>query len=262
MRINTLVTIAVELSLAVTTPIPPAPTGRMRRWATPGNEPGASPPEPADAARDSSPALAGAAVAAPATAGMAPSLAAPGTAALPPGAGLANAATALRQGAGLANADPAQAPRTSAGLANANAASPAPVPPPVPLTPAIEEKRLPALLRDQRVMLFHPTLLCLAMHHAGRDRLRLPIEDITGAELMPESQSVRFRFGPGGRAGEVVVNTANLGATLIAYCIGAGIPLPNQASKSLQVTEHGVRLELRLTITSTPFYRPRGSSEW
>ncbi|WP_159993785.1 hypothetical protein [Roseomonas sp. 18066] len=185
----------------------------------------------------------------------------------PPGldqVGLANAAGGpLRQGASLPNPNARPGMTQGAGLANSRAtAAPPPLPPPVPLNGIPAEPRQPPLLREHRVLLFHPTLLCQALHHCGRDRLRLPIEDVTSAEMLTDSQSVRFRFGPGGRSGEVVVNTPGLGATLIAYCIGAGIPIPASAAKSLQVTEHGVKLELRLTMTTPPYFRPRASSEW
>ncbi|MFB9969299.1 hypothetical protein ACFFMP_04235 [Pseudoroseomonas cervicalis] len=118
------------------------------------------------------------------------------------------------------------------------------------------------LLRDHRILTFSPALLCAALHHAGRGQMRLPPEEVTAAELLPEEQSVRFRFGPQGRAGEAVVTAPGLGATLIAYCIGTGIPMPAQAAKSLKVTDLGVVLELRLVLTSPPFFRPRNAAEW
>ncbi|EFH12049.1 hypothetical protein, partial [Teichococcus cervicalis] len=120
----------------------------------------------------------------------------------------------------------------------------------------------PVLLRDHRILTFSPALLCAALHHAGRGQMRLPPEEVTAAELLPEEQSVRFRFGPQGRAGEAVVTAPGLGATLIAYCIGTGIPMPAQAAKSLKVTDLGVVLELRLVLTSPPFFRPRNAAEW
>ncbi|ONG47725.1 hypothetical protein BKE38_22800 [Pseudoroseomonas deserti] len=247
------------------TDLPPAPpSGRLRRWALTADDAAAGPvapgsfgPElsldtlPDDQSRSGT--------------GSGAVTLAPPRPATPDQAGLANApADKLRQGASLPNPN-ARAPVTQgAGLANSRSAAPAApaLPPPVPLNGIPAEPRQPPLLREHRVLLFHPTLLCQALHHCGRDRLRLPIEDVTGAEMLTDSQSVRFRFGPGGRSGEVVVNTPGLGATLIAYCIGAGIPIPASAAKSLQVTEQGVKLELRLTLTTAPYFRPRGSSEW
>ncbi len=247
------------------TDLPPAPpSGRPRRWAL----------QPDDAA------VAAAASAAPTTAfgpelsldnGAGTSGGADTAILVPPRpatagpAGLAAAPNQpLRQGASLPNPNAQPGVTQGAGLANSRGAAPpaAALPPPVPLNGLPAEPRQPPLLREHRVLLFHPTLLCQALHHCGRDRLRLPIEDVTGAEMLTDSQSVRFRFGPGGRSGEVVVTTPGLGATLIAYCIGAGIPIPASAAKSLQVTEHGVKLELRLTMTAAPYFRPRASAEW
>jgi hypothetical protein len=262
----------------VTDQPPVLSSSRQRRWARAVDDAAGTLP-PADAplpelaldTAGAAPAGLGAAAASglaapprpapPASVGLANSPAPP----LRQGASLPNPNTGgLAQGAGLANPN-AGGVTQGAGLANprvAPAPAPPPLPPPVPLNGIPAEPRQPPLLREHRVLLFHPTLLCQALHHAGRDRLRLPIEDVASAEMLTDSQSVRFRFGPGGRSGEVVVNTPGLGATLIAYCIGSGIPIPAHAAKSLQVTEHGVKLELRLTMTTPPYFRPRGSSEW
>lgn len=145
------------------------------------------------------------------------------------------------------------------------AAAPAAARPAAPAGPAAGPGIAPAppvLLRDHRILTFSPALLCAALHHAGRNHMRLPPEEVTAAELLPDAQSVRFRFGPQGRAGEAVVTAPGLGATLIAYCIGTGIPVPAQAAKSLKVTDLGVVLELRLVLTSPPFFRPRNAAEW
>ncbi|MCQ4158885.1 hypothetical protein NON00_02955 [Roseomonas sp. GC11] len=146
----------------------------------------------------------------------------------------------------------------------AAAALPAPAPPKAepPPRPAPVPSGPPVLLRDHRILTFAPQMLCLALHHAGRNQMRLPVGEISAAELLPDSQAVRFRFGPQGRAGEVVVGTPALAAMLIAYCIGAGIPVPTQAAKTLEVTDLGVKLELRIVLTAPPFFKPRNAAEW
>lgn len=229
-------------------PTPPA-GGRLRRWGAPGAALPAEPP-PADAAPARVPAPAGP-----------PAL----PAASPWGAAYAAAPPAPP--AGEAAPEPAAPAAAPVGPGLAAAPRPAAAPPPASPGAAATAGRPggaapPVLLRDHRILTFSPALLCAALHHAGRGQMRLPPEEVTAAELLPEEQSVRFRFGPQGRAGEAVVTAPGLGATLIAYCIGTGIPMPAQAAKSLKVTDLGVVLELRLVLTSPPFFRPRNAAEW
>ncbi len=111
-----------------------------------------------------------------------------------------------------------------------------------------------AILIDRRMIVFKPYMLCAAVEQAGRARLELPLTEVTHVALQPGTQSVRFRFGFGEAAIEREMGGAELAALLIVYCIGARIPLPTRAAKTVSVTRSGVLLDFVMSFTTAPVW--------
>ncbi len=101
-------------------------------------------------------------------------------------------------------------------------------------------------LVEKRVVEFHPPALRMAMESAGVQLYGLPRLPVTGMALLPQEAAARFRLGTGAAATDHVIEGPRLVAMLIGYCIGAGVPLPNAASKTLRV--HEAFVEVRFTV--------------
>ena len=101
-------------------------------------------------------------------------------------------------------------------------------------------------------------MLRVAMEVAGLGRLGLPPGIVTALEPLPARQALRVRAGTGATAVEREVEAPHMAAILIAYCLGARIPLPRVAAKTVAVVEDGLLLEFLTTLTNPPRYqRPR-----
>ncbi len=73
--------------------------------------------------------------------------------------------------------------------------------------------------------------------------LGMPDGMVTAVQPRVPSNEVEFTLTNGsGTAQPVVLATASLGALAVAYLIAVRVPVPKQATKSISVTEHGVRL--------------------
>jgi hypothetical protein len=108
------------------------------------------------------------------------------------------------------------------------------------------------------VIAFRPIALRAAIEFAGAARLGIPPGSVSGALPMPGQQAVRIRYGNGATAGERMVQAPEMAAILIAYCLGARVPLPRIAAKTVLVTGDGVTLEFLTILASPPRYqRPR-----
>lgn len=114
-------------------------------------------------------------------------------------------------------------------------------------------------IHDERVVEFRPEALVVAMHGFGRGRFGAPFADVHSATPMPDENAVRFRFGPDGTHGEIVLDGARLAALVIGYCSGARIPLPRGASKYMLVTERGVRFDFATSYEIAPEFRSRAA---
>ena len=66
---------------------------------------------------------------------------------------------------------------------------------------------------------------------------------------------MRFRFGSEDSAAERTFEAQVVGAVLVAFCIGAGIPLPARAQKSISVIHGQVVLEFVVSLSEPPRYR-------
>jgi hypothetical protein len=115
-----------------------------------------------------------------------------------------------------------------------------------------------AALIDRRVIAFRPLALVAAMQSAGPQLGLLSEEEVTEARPLPGRQAVAFDLRHDGTISERVLGAAELGSVLIAYCIGAGVPMPSRAGKTLEVTRGGVTLDF-VTTYGTPPRRTRGA---
>lgn len=125
-----------------------------------------------------------------------------------------------------------------------------------------------AVLVDRRVLAFRPGCLAAVMESVGRLRHGLPRAAITLVEPLPAEQAVRFHFGKGEAAKSRDFSAQDLGVLLIAYCIGAHVPLPAKAAKAVSVTYSGVILDFVIAFAAPPAWqRPtnmpsRVKGEW
>jgi hypothetical protein len=109
-----------------------------------------------------------------------------------------------------------------------------------------------AVLVDRRVLAFRPASLIAAVEGPGRARLDLPKPAIQRAELIPAEQIVRFHFGEPPDVQCRSFGCQELGALLIAYCIGVRVPLPARAAKAVTITSWGVVLDFVLSFLEPP----------
>ncbi|MBY0336346.1 MAG: hypothetical protein K2X11_07020 [Acetobacteraceae bacterium] len=107
-------------------------------------------------------------------------------------------------------------------------------------------------IHDHRTVAFRAAALVAAMSGFGRSRFGVPAAPLHSAEPLPDRQAVRFRFGPDGTAGEVVLAGDSLAALIIGYCSGARIPLPRRAAKHMAITSDGVRFDFSMTYADAP----------
>ncbi len=117
-----------------------------------------------------------------------------------------------------------------------------------------------AALMDRRILAFRPPCLVAAMEGVGRAWLSLPEASILQAEPVPAEQLVQFHFSGLKGVESCSLGGQELGAMLIAYCIGARVPLPARAaSKTVSVTHWGVVLDFVIAFTAPPRWeRPSG----
>ena len=114
-----------------------------------------------------------------------------------------------------------------------------------------------AVCVDRRIIAFGPAMIHAAVEACARERMDLPPHGLAEAVPLPAEQAVRLRFGGGSEAVDRVVDAGEMAALLIAFCIGARIPLPRRASKTVTVTSAGVVLDFLVTLGSPPrFERP------
>lgn len=109
-----------------------------------------------------------------------------------------------------------------------------------------------AALIDRRVIAFRVPSLIAAMEQVGPSLGLITGQAVTDAATLPAEQAVLFQLGHGPAAERRRVGGAELAALLIAYCLGAKIPLPSRATKSISVTGNGVLLDLVVSLASPP----------
>jgi hypothetical protein len=109
-----------------------------------------------------------------------------------------------------------------------------------------------AALIERRVLAFRPAALVAAMQRGGKGLGLLKEEEVTEARPLPDRQAVAFTLRQDGVATERVLGIPELTAMLIAYCIGAGLPLPSRAGKTVQVTQGGVTLDFVMSFAAPP----------
>lgn len=105
---------------------------------------------------------------------------------------------------------------------------------------------------DRRMLEFHGPALRMALEAAGARLYGLPWLPVTDMGLLPQEDAVRFRLGTGETAADHVIAGPRLGAMLIGYCIGAGVPLPNLAAKTMRVHDSFVELGFTIGYANAP----------
>jgi len=112
-----------------------------------------------------------------------------------------------------------------------------------------------AAMVDHRIIAFRPSVLRAAIEATGLGRLGIPPGTMISAEPVPEEAAIRIRYGTTAEITERMVTAQEIGAILIAYCVGARIPLPMRATKVVSVVRGGVMLDFLTTVTRPPRYQ-------
>jgi hypothetical protein len=111
-----------------------------------------------------------------------------------------------------------------------------------------------AFLTDRRILNFGPDALSAAMSAVGRLRYGFPSVGAIDVDIHPEQQAVRFKFSAGNKKIDNLLNSSELAGLLIAYCIGARIPIPKRSAKTIVVNSGCVTFEFILTLSSAPAF--------
>jgi hypothetical protein len=120
---------------------------------------------------------------------------------------------------------------------------------------------LSALFMDHRVLTFRPALLCAAFEACGREQVHAPAAAVSDAEPLPDRQAVRFRFGLEEHAPELLLGVADLSVLLLAYCVGARVPLPLRSHKNISVVKGGVVIDFLTTMNRLPRFAQKRAAE-
>ena len=106
---------------------------------------------------------------------------------------------------------------------------------------------------DSRQLLFDEAAIRASVTVENRvaRHLQLPMGAADRVHLMPDEQCLEIvANGPGGNPTIHRLSAAQLGALLIAYCIGSGIPVPRNCKKTIVVNDHDVALMFTSRIAS------------
>lgn len=110
-----------------------------------------------------------------------------------------------------------------------------------------------AIFVDRRALAFKERALCGALNALWKENstgVRA-----AGAKFLTAQQQVILTLNVGDQTEHRTLGAAELAPLLIGYCIGARLPLPASAVKTVTVNPGGVLLDFMLAYTTMPAYR-------
>ena len=110
-----------------------------------------------------------------------------------------------------------------------------------------------AIFVDRRALAFKERGLCDALNALWKENstgVRA-----AGAKFLTAQQQVVLTLNVGEQVERRTLGAAELAPLLIGYCIGARLPLPASAVKTVTVNPAGVLLDFMLVYTTMPPYR-------
>lgn len=110
-----------------------------------------------------------------------------------------------------------------------------------------------AIFVDRRALAFKERALCGALNALWKENstgVRA-----AGAKFLTAQQQVILTLNVGEQTEHRTLGAAELAPLLIGYCIGARLPLPASAVKTVTVNPGGVMLDFMLAYSTMPAYR-------
>ncbi len=123
-----------------------------------------------------------------------------------------------------------------------------------------------AIMLDRRVLGFRERGFCQALTSVWQDQGRDQVAMAASFDAAERSAAVRVSVGH--TQTELRLSEHDIIAALIAWCVGARVPLPAGANKALTIADGGVMLDFTVAYTSMPSHRgqrPAGkrvAGEW
>jgi hypothetical protein len=123
-----------------------------------------------------------------------------------------------------------------------------------------------AMMLDRRVLGFRERGFCQALTSVWRDQGRDHVA--MAAEFDGAARTATVQVSVGAARHELRMTEHDIIAALIAWCVGARVPLPAGANKTLTVAAGGVMLDFTVAYNSMPLFRGtrpadrRVSGEW
>lgn len=93
-------------------------------------------------------------------------------------------------------------------------------------------------VETRRLTFSRPEIIAAALDYCGRGRIARPAADLDGIELDADparSLRLRFRVMSPVEPDEIVLGAGEVIEALVSFCRFAGVPLPNETEKHLEV---------------------------
>ncbi len=104
-------------------------------------------------------------------------------------------------------------------------------------------------VETRRLTFSRPEIIAAALDYCGRGRISHPEADLDGIELDADPRyalRLRFRVASPVEPDEVVLAAHDVIEALVSYCRFAGVPLPNETEKGLEIDNDQLVMYFRI----------------
>lgn len=104
-------------------------------------------------------------------------------------------------------------------------------------------------VETRRLTFSRPEIIAAALDYCGRGRISHPEAELDGIELDGDplhALRLRFRVASPVEPDEVVLAAHDVIEALVSYCRFAGVPLPNETEKGLEIDNDQLVMHFRI----------------